>query len=53
MRRRLKRRRILTWGAVLVSTLVAAALYPAALFGLRVLKMDDVNLLKQLYRPVE
>ena len=41
------------WGAFLVSTLVVTALYPAALFGLRVLKADDLNLLKQLYRPVD
>jgi len=41
------------WGAFLVSTLTTTVLYPAALFGLRVLKADDLNLLKQLYRPVE
>jgi hypothetical protein len=41
------------WIPFLVSTLVTTALYPAALFGLRVLKADDLNLLKQLYRPVE
>ena len=41
------------WGPFLGATLVAAALDPAALFGMRVLKADDLNLLKQLYRPVE
>jgi len=41
------------WGAFLVSMLITTALYPAALFGLRVLKADDLNLLKQLYRPAE
>ncbi|MEN8007312.1 MAG: flippase [Candidatus Krumholzibacteriota bacterium] len=41
------------WGAFVISTLVTTALYPAALFGLRVLKADDLNLLRQLYRPVQ
>jgi len=41
------------WGPFLVSTLVTTALYSIALFGLRVLKADDLNLLKQLYRPLE
>jgi len=41
------------WGPFLVSTMVMTALYLAALFGLRVLKTDDLNLLKQFYRTVE
>jgi len=41
------------WGAFLVSTLMVTAAYPAALFGLRVLKADDLNLLKQLYKPTD
>jgi O-antigen/teichoic acid export membrane protein len=41
------------WVPFLVSALITTALYPAALFGLRVLKSDDVNLLKQLYQPVD
>ncbi len=41
------------WVPFLVSVLVVAVLYPAALFVLRVLKADDLNLLKQLYRPGE
>ena len=41
------------WGPFLVSVLVTTALYPAALFGLRVLKTDDLDLLKQLYRSAE
>ena len=41
------------WGAFLVSARMVAVAYPAVLFGLRVLKADDLNLLKQLYRPAE
>jgi hypothetical protein len=41
------------WVPFLVSVLFTTASYPAALFGLRVLKTDDLNLLKQLYRPAE
>ncbi len=41
------------WGAFLVSVLVTTAMYPVALFGLRVLKTDDLNLLKQLIRHGE
>jgi O-antigen/teichoic acid export membrane protein len=41
------------WMAFLASALVTTVLYPAALFGMRVLKADDLNLLKQLYRPQE
>ena len=35
------------WTPFLVTTLAVTALYPAALFILRVLKTDDLNLLKQ------
>ena len=39
------------WGAFFVSVLMTTAMYPVVLFSLRVLKADDVNLLKQLYLP--
>lgn len=39
------------WTGFLVSVLGTTALYPAALIGFRVLKSDDLNLLKQLFRP--
>jgi len=41
------------WVAFFGSVLLTTGLYPAALFGLRVLKRSDVDLLKQLYRPRE
>ena len=41
------------WTPFLVSAMVMTMMYPAALFALRVLKVDDLNLLKQLFRPGE
>lgn len=39
------------WGPFIAVFLTVALLYPAALAGLRILKMDDVRLLKDLFGP--